>query len=75
MRSSDHYLHGVVSSTALCGRTSDSVEEVVKAVAKEIGIQDFKPAHLQQDLEKELLRIDEVRQCLSWLTDLYIIGN
>lgn len=75
MRSSDHYLQGVVSSTVLCGRKSASVEEVVKAVAKEIGIEDFKPANLQQDLEKELLRIDEVKQALSWLTDGYIIGD
>lgn len=35
------------------------MEEVVKAVAKEMCIEDFKPAQLT-DLEKELLRIDEV---------------
>lgn len=59
VRSSDHYLHVVVPSAPLCGNSTDSVEEVVKAVAKEMCIEDFKPAQLT-DLEKELLRIDEV---------------
>lgn len=59
MRCSDHYLHGVVSSASLCGRNSDSMEEVVRAVAKEMCVEDFKPAQMN-DLEKELLSIDEV---------------
>ncbi len=59
VRSSEHYLHGVVASCALCGRASESVQEVVKAVAKEMCVEDFKIAQLP-DLEKELLRIDEV---------------
>lgn len=63
MRCSDHYLHGLVSSSSLCGRRSDSMEEVVKAVAREMGVEDFKLAQLP-DLEKELLRIDEVRSHL-----------
>lgn len=35
------------------------MEEVVKGVAKEMCVEDFKPAQLN-DLEKELLSIDEV---------------
>lgn len=59
VRSSDHYLHVVMPSAPLCGNSTDSVEEVVKAVAKEMCVEDFKPAQLN-DLENELLRIDEV---------------
>lgn len=65
MRSSDHYLHEMVSSVSLCGMKSNSIEEVVKGVAKEIGLVDFKPAQLR-DLENELLRIDEV--CVGIIT-------
>ena len=59
MRSSDHYLHEMVSSVSVCGLKSDSIEEVVKGVATQMGVVDFKQAHLR-DLENELLRIDEV---------------
>lgn len=59
VRSSDHYLHVVVPSASLCGRNSDSVEDVVTAISKEMSVEDFKPA-LLNNLEKELLRIDEV---------------
>ena len=52
---------------SLCGLKSDSLEEVVKGVAKEMGVVEFKPAQLR-DLESELLRIDEVCCECGWLT-------
>lgn len=60
MRSSDHYLHGVISSDSLCGNKSLCIDEVVKVVAEKVELSEFKPAQLR-DIEKELLRIDEVR--------------
>ena len=62
LRSSDHYLHGVISSGSLCGDGKPCcMDDVVKAVAEKIELNEFKPAQLR-DLEKELLRIDEVNK-------------
>ncbi len=67
MRSSDHYLHGVISSDSLCGDGKKTcMEDVVKAMAEKIElVSEFKPAQLR-DLEKELLRIDEVETYIPW---------
>ncbi len=58
LRSSDHYLHGLLSISTDC--KSVTVEDTVRALAKEVGlITAFKLAQYP-DIENELLRIDEV---------------
>lgn len=61
VRSSDYYLHGVVSRSTLCNRkgTGESVDEVMKEVAREMGMVGFKRVQLP-NLEKDLLQMDEV---------------
>ena len=62
VRSSDHYVHGVVGVGELVGGEMGRVEkeEMVVALGKEMGLQTcFKPA-LLPDIQRELLKIDEV---------------
>ena len=59
MRSSDHYLHGLVSAPEL-GASRYDREEVVSAIGKEMNLLVyFKPATIP-NLQEELLKIDEV---------------
>ncbi len=62
LRSSDHYLHGLLSVSADCSKTV-SIEATVRAIAKEVGLTAPFKLSLYPDTEKELLRIDEVRTC------------
>jgi len=58
LRSSDHYLHGVLSLSS--ATKTASLDETVRAIAKEVGlVTQFKLAQFP-DIEKEFLRIDEV---------------
>lgn len=62
VRSSNHYVTGVVGVGELVGGELGRVEreEVVAVLAKEMGLEtSFKPT-LFQDLQRDLLKIDEV---------------
>ena len=63
LRSSDHYLHGLLSITADCKTVT--VEDTVRALAKEVGLMTAFKLATYPDIEKELLRIDEVRFVLE----------
>ena len=63
MRSSNHSVHGVVGVGELAGGDLGRVEreEVVAVLGREMNMETpFKPA-LFQDLQRDLLKIDEVR--------------
>lgn len=63
IRSSDHYLHGVVGAGQL-GACEHSRDEVVTAMARELGLASFfKPAQFP-NIQQELLKIDEVSHLL-----------
>ena len=61
MRSSDYYLHGVLLGSLLCGRkgTVGRIDEVMRGVAREMGMNAFKQSQLP-NLETNLLHMDEV---------------
>ena len=62
MRSSNHYVHGVVGVGELVGGELGKVEreEVLAVLAREMGLETtFRPA-LFQDLQRDLVKIDEV---------------
>lgn len=60
IRSSDYYLHMVVSGSALCGGHCANHLELVDIIGKEMKLcTRFQPAQFPA-IEKELLKIDEV---------------
>ena len=61
IRSSDFYLHMVVSGSALCGGHCADHMELVDIIGREMKLCcPFQPAQYPT-MDKELLRIDEVR--------------
>ena len=60
VRSSDHYLSGLLPASQLAVTNALDVNEVVAAIGKEMNLlMPFKPAQFP-DIQKELLKIDEV---------------
>jgi len=65
VRSSEHYLHGVVSAAMLLGEKKlgsvNSMDDIVKEVGQVMGVSGFRSVHTPS-LEKDLLHMDEVRE-------------
>ena len=59
VRSSDHYLHGLLYASEV-GANMHEREEVVSAIGKEMNLLTFFKIAQQPNIQEDLLKIDEV---------------
>ncbi len=72
MRSSEHYLHGLLAASMLFEKdkkllgSPDNIGDVLKGVGRVMGVSGFRQVH-SPNLAKDLLHMDEVCVCCTCL--------
>lgn len=76
VRSAYHYVHGVVGVGELVGGELGRVdrEELISVLTREMALETPLKAALFPDLQRDLLKIDEVHVC-GTLTSLYMYNT